>query len=174
MNKKRTLQNNLSYALKYMFDNYGINIFLDSQKFILTLSNLIPNLDKEIKLVEYALEKNAVSAIIQAHNKRDIHKNFAYLRAKTILTKNGISEKAAFYIADCFSYALGWIDDIPDYESISDVDFEISKKTEEEEQKKNFNVKKKENNDLKNNPNIKLNKKNTTEVLKKDDKKVEL
>ena len=49
MNKKRTLQNNLSYALKYMFDNYGINIFLDAQKFIVTLKNLIPNLDEEIK-----------------------------------------------------------------------------------------------------------------------------
>ena len=31
MKKKRTLQNNLSYAFKYMFGNYGINIFLDSK-----------------------------------------------------------------------------------------------------------------------------------------------
>ena len=51
MNKKRTLQNNLSYALKYMFGNYGINIFLDPKKFIVTLDNLIPNLQEEIKLV---------------------------------------------------------------------------------------------------------------------------
>ena len=127
MNKKRTLQNNLSYALKYMFDNYGINIFLDAQKFIVTLKNLIPNLDEEIKLVEYAIEKNAVSAIINANGKRDIDKNFAYLRAKTILTKNGISEKTALYIVDCFSYALSWIDEIPDYEDLSDIDFKISK-----------------------------------------------
>ena len=47
MKKKRTLQNNLSYALKYMFGNYGINIFLDSKKFIVTLDNLIPNLQEE-------------------------------------------------------------------------------------------------------------------------------
>ena len=172
MNKKRTLQNNLSYALKYMFDNYGINIFLDAQKFIVTLKNLIPNLDEEIKLVEYAIEKNAVSAIINANGKRDIDKNFAYLRAKTILTKNGISEKTALYIVDCFSYALSWIDEIPDYEDLSDIDFKISKKTEEEP-KKSPNIKKNEHGDLKVTPSVKLNKKNNSEAVKKEDKKVE-
>lgn len=170
MDKKRTLQNNLSYALKYMFDNYGINIFLDSQKFIVTLKNLIPNLDEEIKLVEHAIEKNAVSAIVSAYDKRDIDKNFAYLRAKTILTKNGISEKAALYIVDCFSYALNWIDEIPDYENLSDLDFKITKKSEEEP-KKSLYIKKIEDNNLKSDSKIKLDKKNNSEEKKDDNLK---
>lgn len=102
MSKKRTLQNNLSYALRYMFDNYGMNIFLDSQKFLITLDNLIPTLQEELSLVKFAIEKNAISTILNAHNQRDVDRNFAYLRAKTILTKNGVAEKGAIYILDCF------------------------------------------------------------------------
>ena len=127
MKKKRTLQNNLSYALKYMFGNYGINIFLDSKKFIVTLDNLIPNLQEETNLVKFAIQKNAISAIVNAYDQRDIDKNFAYLRAKTILTKNGVSEKATTYLLDCFLYAFDWIDDVPDYEDLSDEDFIIAK-----------------------------------------------
>lgn len=127
MKKKRTLQNNLSYALKYMFGNYGINIFLDSKKFIVTLDNLIPNLQEETNLVKFAIQKNAISAIVNAYDQRDIDKNFAYLRAKTILTKNGVSEKATVYLLDCFLYAFDWIDDVPDYEDLSDEDFIIAK-----------------------------------------------
>lgn len=159
MNKKRTLQNNLSYALKYMFGNYGINIFLDSKKFIVTLNNLIPNLEEEINLVKFAMQKNAISIIVNSYNQRDIDKNFAYLRAKTILTKNGISEKAALYILDCFLYAFDWIDDFPDYEDLCDEDFIIPKITEEytNDLAKEINIKPKEKS------NIKLDKKNISD-----------
>ena len=170
MNKKRTLQNNLSYALKYMFGNYGINIFLDPKKFIVTLDNLIPNLQEEIKLVKFAMEKNAISAIINAYNQRAIDKNFAYLRAKTILTKNGVSEKATIYLLDCFLYAFDWIDEVPDYEDLSDEDFIIAKIPE----KSNDNFSKKleiqsNNNKIKKMPTAKLSKNDTSD--NKDAKK---
>ena len=160
MKKKRTLQNNLSYALKYMFGNYGINIFLDSKKFIVTLDNLIPNLQEETNLVKFAIQKNAISAIVNAYDQRDIDKNFAYLRAKTILTKNGVSEKATTYLLDCFLYAFDWIDDVPDYEDLSDEDFIIAKIPEKSID--NFSKKletQSDRNKVKNMSTVKLNKK---------------
>ncbi|WP_455543299.1 hypothetical protein, partial [Intestinibacter sp.] len=179
MSKKRTIQNNLSYALRYMFDNYGMNIFLDSQKFLVTLDNLIPTLEEELKLVKFAIEKNAISIILNAHNKRDVDKNFAYLRAKTLLTKNGIAEKGALYIIDCFLYALDWVDDFPNYEDLSDEDFKISEVTSEKEKNealaKKLSAQVKDNN-VKNKPVIELNKKKNTldsEDVKKEDEKIE-
>ena len=159
MKKKRTLQNNLSYALKYMFGNYGINIFLDSKKFIVTLDNLIPNLQEETNLVKFAIQKNAISAIVNAYDQRDIDKNFAYLRAKTILTKNGVSEKATTYLLDCFLYAFDWIDDVPDYE-----DFIIAKIPEKSID--NFSKKletQSDSNKVKKMPTVKLNKKDISD-----------
>ncbi|MDO5010443.1 MAG: hypothetical protein Q4E31_06415, partial [Intestinibacter bartlettii] len=176
MSKKRTLQNNLSYALRYMFDNYGMNIFLDSQKFLVTLDNLIPTLEEELKLVKFAVEKNAISTLLNAHNQREVDKNFAYLRAKTILTKNGVAEKGALYIIDCFLYALDWVDDFPDYEDLSDEDFKISEVTSEEAKNKALAKKlsaQNSNNNIKDKPSIQLNKKTTSENAKKEDKKVE-
>ena len=164
MKKKRTLQNNLSYALKYMFGNYGINIFLDSKKFIVTLDNLIPNLQEETNLVKFAIQKNAISAIVNAYDQRDIDKNFAYLRAKTILTKNGVSEKATTYLLDCFLYAFGWIDDVPDYEDLSDEDFIIAKIPEKSID--NFSKKletQSDSNKVKKMPTVKLNKKDISD-----------
>ena len=164
MNKKRTLQNNLSYALKYMFGNYGINIFLDSKKFIVTLDNLIPNLQEETNLVKFAIQKNAISAIVNAYDQRDIDKNFAYLRAKTILTKNGVSEKATTYLLDCFLYAFDWIDDVPDYEDLSDEDFIIAKIPEKSID--NFSKKletQSDRNKVKKMPTVKLNKKDISD-----------
>lgn len=161
MSKKRTLQNNLSYALRYMFDNYGMNIFLDSQKFLITLDNLIPTLEEELKLVKFAIEKNAISTILNSHNQRDVDRNFAYLRAKTILTKNGVSEKGAIYILDCFLYALDWVDDFPDYEDLSDEDFKISEVVSEDAKNKAFDEKlssQAHNKNIKNKPVISLNK----------------
>ena len=164
MKKKRTLQNNLSYALKYMFGNYGINIFLDSKKFIVTLDNLIPNLQEETNLVKFAIQKNAISAIVNAYDQRDIDKNFAYLRAKTILTKNGVSEKATTYLLDCFLYAFDWIDDVPDYEDLSDEDFIIAKIPEKSID--NFSKKletQSDSNKVKKMPTVKLNKKDISD-----------
>lgn len=164
MKKKRTLQNNLSYALKYMFGNYGINIFLDSKKFIVTLDNLIPNLQEETNLVKFAIQKNAISAIVNAYDQRDIDKNFAYLRAKTILTKNGVSEKATTYLLDCFLYAFDWIDDVPDYEDLSDEDFIIAKIPEKSID--NFSKKletQSDRNKVKKMPTVKLNKKDISD-----------
>ena len=164
MKKKRTLQNNLSYALKYMFGNYGINIFLDSKKFIVTLDNLIPNLQEETNLVKFAIQKNAISAIVNAYDQRDIDKNFAYLRAKTILTKNGVSEKATTYLLDCFLYAFDWIDDVPDYEDLSDEDFIIAKIPEKSID--NFSKKLEtqlDSNKVKKMPTVKLNKKDISD-----------
>lgn len=164
MKKKRTLQNNLSYALKYMFGNYGINIFLDSKKFIVTLDNLIPNLQEETNLVKFAIQKNAISAIVNAYDQRDIDKNFAYLRAKTILTKNGVSEKATTYLLDCFLYAFDWIDDVPDYEDLSDEDFIIAKIPEKSID--NFSKKletQSDSNKIKKMPTVKLNKKDISD-----------
>lgn len=164
MKKKRTLQNNLSYALKYMFGNYGINIFLDSKKFIVTLDNLIPNLQEETNLVKFAIQKNAISAIVNAYDQRDIDKNFAYLRAKTILTKNGVSEKATIYLLDCFLYAFDWIDDVPDYEDLSDEDFIIAKIPEKSID--NFSKKletQSDSNKVKKMPTVKLNKKDISD-----------
>ena len=164
MKKKRTLQNNLSYALKYMFGNYGINIFLDSKKFIVTLDNLIPNLQEETNLVKFAIQKNAISAIVNAYDQRDIDKNFAYLRAKTILTKNGVSEKATTYLLDCFLYAFDWIDDVPDYEDLSDEDFIIAKIPEKSID--NFSKKletQSDRNKVKKIPTVKLNKKDISD-----------
>lgn len=164
MKKKRTLQNNLSYALKYMFGNYGINIFLDSKKFIVTLDNLIPNLQEETNLVKFAIQKNAISAIVNAYDQRDIDKNFAYLRAKTILTKNGVSEKATTYLLDCFLYAFDWIDDVPDYEDLSDEDFIIAKIPEKSID--NFSKKletQSYSNKVKKMPTVKLNKKDISD-----------
>ena len=164
MKKKRTLQNNLSYALKYMFGNYGINIFLDSKKFIVTLDNLIPNLQEETNLVKFAIQKNAISAIVNAYDQRDIDKNFAYLRAKTILTKNGVSEKATVYLLDCFLYAFDWIDDVPDYEDLSDEDFIIAKIPEKSID--NFSKKletQSDSNKVKKMPTVKLNKKDISD-----------
>ena len=164
MKKKRTLQNNLSYALKYMFGNYGINIFLDSKKFIVTLDNLIPNLQEETNLVKFAIQKNAISAIVNAYDQRDIDKNFAYLRAKTILTKNGVSEKATTYLLDCFLYAFDWIDDVPDYEDLSDEDFIIAKIPEKSID--NFSKKLETHSDrnkVKKMPTVKLNKKDISD-----------
>ena len=164
MKKKRTLQNNLSYALKYMFGNYGINIFLDSKKFIVTLDNLIPNLQEETNLVKFAIQKNAISAIVNAYDQRDIDKNFAYLRAKTILTKNGVSEKATTYLLDCFLYAFDWIDDVPDYEDLSDEDFIIAKIPEKSID--NFSKKLEtqlDSNKIKKMPTVKLNKKDISD-----------
>lgn len=164
MKKKRTLQNNLSYALKYMFGNYGINIFLDSKKFIVTLDNLIPNLQEETNLVKFAIQKNAISAIVNAYDQRDIDKNFAYLRAKTILTKNGVSEKATVYLLDCFLYAFDWIDDVPDYEDLSDEDFIIAKIPEKSID--NFSKKletQSDGNKVKKMPTVKLNKKDNSD-----------
>ena len=164
MKKKRTLQNNLSYALKYMFGNYGINIFLDSKKFIVTLDNLIPNLQEETNLVKVAIQKNAISAIVNAYDQRDIDKNFAYLRAKTILTKNGVSEKATTYLLDCFLYAFDWIDDVPDYEDLSDEDFIIAKIPEKSID--NFSKKletQSDSNKVKKMPTVKLNKKDISD-----------
>lgn len=164
MKKKRTLQNNLSYALKYMFGNYGINIFLDSKKFIVTLDNLIPNLQEETNLVKFAIQKNAISAIVNAYDQRDIDKNFAYLRAKTILTKNGVSEKATTYLLDCFLYAFDWIDDVPDYEDLSDEDFVIAKIPEKSID--NFSKKletQSDSNKVKKMPTVKLNKKDISD-----------
>lgn len=164
MKKKRTLQNNLSYALKYMFGNYGINIFLDSKKFIVTLDNLIPNLQEETNLVKFAIQKNAISAIVNAYDQRDIDKNFAYLRAKTILTKNGVSEKATTYLLDCFLYAFDWIDDVPDYEDLSDEDFVIAKIPEKSID--NFSKKletQSDRNKVKKMPTVKLNKKDISD-----------
>lgn len=164
MKKKRTLQNNLSYALKYMFGNYGINIFLDSKKFIVTIDNLIPNLQEETNLVKFAIQKNAISAIVNAYDQRDIDKNFAYLRAKTILTKNGVSEKATTYLLDCFLYAFDWIDDVPDYEDLSDEDFIIAKIPEKSID--NFSKKletQSDRNKVKKMPTVKLNKKDISD-----------
>lgn len=164
MKKKRTLQNNLSYALKYMFGNYGINIFLDSKKFIVTLDNLIPNLQEETNLVKFAIQKNAISAIINAYDQREVDKNFAYLRAKTILTKNGVSEKATLYLLDCFLYAFDWIDDVPDYEDLSDEDFVIAKMPEKSTD--SFSKKleiQSDSNKVKKMPTVKLNKKDTSD-----------
>ena len=164
MKKTRTLQNNLSYALKYMFGNYGINLFLDSKKFIVTLDNLIPNLQEETKLVKFAIQKNAISAIVNAYDQRDIDKNFAYLRAKTILTKNGVSEKATTYLLDCFLYAFDWIDDVPDYEDLSDEDFIIAKIPEKSID--NFSKKletQSDSNKVKKMPTVKLNKKDISD-----------
>lgn len=164
MKKKRTLQNNLSYALKYMFGNYGINIFLDSKKFIVTLDNLIPNLQEETNLVKFAIQKNAISAIVNAYDQRDIDKNFAYLRAKTILTKNGVSEKATTYLLDCFLYAFDWIDDVPDYEDLSDEDFIIAKIPEKSID--NFSKEletQSDRNKVKKMPTVKLNKKDISD-----------
>ena len=164
MKKKRTLQNNLSYALKYMFGNYGINIFLDSKKFIVTLDNLIPNLQEETNLVKFAIQKNAISAIVNAYDQRDIDKNFAYLRAKTILTKNGVSEKATTYLLDCFLYAFDWIDDVPDYEDLSDEDFIIAEIPEKSID--NFSKKletQSDSNKVKKMPTVKLNKKDISD-----------
>lgn len=164
MKKKRTLQNNLSYALKYMFGNYGINIFLDSKKFIVTLDNLIPNLQEETNLVKFAIQKNAISAIVNAYDQRDIDKNFAYLRAKTILTKNGVSEKATVYLLDCFLYAFDWIDDVPYYEDLSDEDFIIAKIPEKSID--NFSKKletQSDSNKVKKMPTVKLNKKDISD-----------
>ena len=164
MKKKRTLPNHLSYALKYMFGNYGINIFLDSKKFIVTLDNLIPNLQEETNLVKFAIQKNAISAIVNAYDQRDIDKNFAYLRAKTILTKNGVSEKATTYLLDCFLYAFDWIDDVPDYEDLSDEDFIIAKIPEKSID--NFSKKletQSDRNKVKKMPTVKLNKKDISD-----------
>lgn len=164
MKKKRTLQNNLSYALKYMFGNYGINIFLDSKKFIVTLDNLIPNLQEETNLVKFAIQKNAISSMVNAYDQRDIDKNFAYLRAKTILTKNGVSEKATTYLLDCFLYAFDWIDDVPDYEDLSDEDFIIAKIPEKSID--NFSKKletQSDSNKVKKMPTVKLNKKDISD-----------
>ena len=177
MNKKRTLQNNLSYALKYIFDNYGINIFLDSEKFILTLSNLIPTLEEEIELVKFAIEKKALLAITNAHYMRDIDKEFAFLRAKNILIQSGLSEKTALYLVDCFVYAFNWTNEIPNYKDLSDEDLKlptntsdknnitakpiikIEKNVEPKIENKNINVEKK---DISSNP--------KKEVSEKEDK----
>ena len=164
MKKKRTLQNNVRYGLKYMFGNYGINIFLDSKKFIVTLDNLIPNLQEETNLVKFAIQKNAISAIVNAYDQRDIDKNFAYLRAKTILTKNGVSEKATTYLLDCFLYAFDWLDDVPDYEDLSDEDFIIAKIPEKSID--NFSKKletQSDRNKVKKMPTVKLNKKDISD-----------
>jgi len=173
MSKKRTLQNNLSYALRYMFDNYGMNIFLDSQKFLITLDNLIPTLQEELSLVKFAIEKNAISTILNAHNQRDVDRNFAYLRAKTILTKNGVAEKGAIYILDCFLYALDWVDDFPDYEDLSDEDFKISEVISEEEKNKAFDKKLSSQAHNKNKPIISLNKQMLTETNENKTSQVE-
>lgn len=92
-------------ALKQLIETFGIDILKDNKKLISLLSDYIPEYEKERRLIKTVINNDVFKTLLDssADQKLAVNKSREYMVKELF-----ISENAAEFILECFTYALGW------------------------------------------------------------------
>ena len=92
-------------ALKQLIETFGLDILKDNKKLISLLSDYIPEYEKERRLIKTVVNNDVFKTLLEgsADQKLAVNKSREYMIKELF-----ISEGAAEFILECFTYALGW------------------------------------------------------------------
>lgn len=92
-------------ALKQLIETFGIDILKDNKKLISLLSDYIPEYEKERRLIKTVVNNDVFKSLLEnsSDQKLAVNKSREYMIKELF-----ISENAAEFILECFTYALGW------------------------------------------------------------------
>lgn len=100
---------NLSESLRYIYDNFGVETFLNEKVVYSVLSDLIPSEKMEINWVIDAINIGAFKPLVEAE-KQNLDREGNKEKARRIFEANEISEARINYLLNCFFYGLKWTD----------------------------------------------------------------
>lgn len=97
--------NGVKEALKQLIETFGVEILNDNKKLISLLSDYIPEYEKERRLIKTVVNNDVFKNLLEgsADQKLAVNKSREYMVKELF-----ISENAAEFILECFTYALGW------------------------------------------------------------------
>ncbi len=92
-------------ALKQLIETFGIDILNDNKKLISLLSDYIPEYEKERRLIKTVINNDVFKTLLEGSGDQKL----AITKSREYMIKElFISENAAEFILECFTYALGW------------------------------------------------------------------
>lgn len=146
-------EKNLSESLRYIYERFGIEVFLNDKKLYSLLSDLIPNKKMEINWVIDAVNIGAVKPLVES-KKNNLDREECKSKIISIFRSNEINKDRTMYIVNCFYYGIKWTDKIITLEDI--------KEQRQKENLKNTKEKLNKKEKIKSEKNIKTQSKNTT------------
>lgn len=146
-------EKNLSESLRYIYERFGIEVFLNDKKLYSLLSDLIPNKKMEINWVIDAVNIGAVKPLVES-KKNNLDREECKSKMISIFKSNEINKDRTMYIVNCFYYSIKWTDKIITLEDI--------KEQRKKENLKNTKEKLNKNEKNKSEKNTKTQSKNTT------------
>lgn len=98
-----------SEVLKYIVDQYSIDIFYNSKRLNSLIMDLITQNIKERNILKIAVNAGIPIKILSANNLDNTDKVLILSQCKLILTEDyGIEDIWAKFAVDCFAYSVDW------------------------------------------------------------------
>ncbi len=92
-------------ALKQLIETFGLEILNDNKKLISLLSDYIPEYEKERRLIKTVINNDVFKTLLEGSGDQKL----AVTKSREYMIKElFISENAAEFVLECFTYALGW------------------------------------------------------------------
>lgn len=110
-------EKNLSESLRYIYERFGIEAFLNDKKIYSLLIDLIPGNKMEINWLIDAINIGAVKPLVETQ-KDNLNKEECKNKMIGIFRANEISKDRTMYIVNCLFYGVKWTDKIVSLEDI--------------------------------------------------------
>ncbi len=136
--------NNLSESLRYIYEQRGIDTFLNEKIVYAILVDLMPKNSREINWVIDAINSGAIKPLIEAE-KNNLNKDESKQKSRKIFDDNEINKSRTTYLLESFYYGFKWTDKIISLKEIKDRERKVDiKKVNDKNVNSNINTKKNE------------------------------